>query len=62
MFLLDCKKKEIRHKKATKFRRIQLALSIPKSWKKQILSIANIQKAFHMTSSPYYNALDKHFK
>ena len=46
MFLLDCKKKEIRHKKATKFRRIQLALSISKSWKKQILSIANIQKAF----------------
>ena len=46
MFLLDCNKKEIRHKKATKFRRIQLALSIPKSWKKQILSIANIQKAF----------------
>ena len=46
MFLLDCKKKEIRHKKATKFRRIQLALSIPKSWKKQILSIENIQKAF----------------
>ena len=46
MFLLDCKKKEIRHKKATKFRQIQLALSIPKSWKKQILSIANIQKAF----------------